>query len=202
MNKVYITKYWRISRLLKEYPISAEVLIENEIPCTGCDGASAERLGEGLATHGLNESEIESIINEINQEIQVSERKSLQSKIQEFSNLPVDVKESGAKIGGIFITKSAIDSFKQFNEQNQIVVIRLEAGGCSGYNYEYNFKDAMLEDEVLFEIDGLKVAFSIFTMENAKELMIDFKLGLKDSGFKFENKRAKKSCSCGKSMSI
>lgn len=202
MNKVYITKHWRISRLLKEYPVSAEVLIENEIPCTGCDGASSERLNEGLASHGLSDVEIDQIINEINLEIAESEKHSLQSKKDKFSKLEIQASADGARIGGIYVKKEALEAFNQFNEQNQIVVIRLEAGGCSGYNYEYDFKTNLQDDEVLYQVDGLKIAFSVFTMENAQDLTIDFILSLKDSGFKFENKKAKKSCSCGKSMSI
>lgn len=202
MNKVYITKHWRISRLLKEYPVSAEVLIENEIPCTGCDGASTERLGEGLETHGLSMEEIDDIVFEINQEIYKSEEIGLKSKITKYQNLKIVKSDDFIKIGGIHITKSAINAFSKFNEENDIIVIRLEAGGCSGYNYEYGIEKKLKNDEVLFEVNGLRFAFSVFTMENAKDLKIDFKLSLKDSGFKFMNKNAKKSCSCGKSMSI
>ena len=70
-----ITKHWRISRLLKEYPTAIEVLLENDIPCAGCSGASTERLHEGLASHGMSEQQIDDLIQEINHALDQYEKK-------------------------------------------------------------------------------------------------------------------------------
>ncbi|MDA3836889.1 MAG: DUF1858 domain-containing protein [Nanoarchaeota archaeon] len=63
-----ITKDMTIAEAMDENENTAKVLFEEGIGCVGCMMAHAESLADGLMGHGLNEEDVDLIIEKINKE--------------------------------------------------------------------------------------------------------------------------------------
>lgn len=109
------------------------------------------------------------------------------------------------------ITESAIKEFKKAlleqsegKENQQLVRVSVQGGGCSGFMYGLGFVDVLdvnpkediVEDygDISFVIDRKSLLF----LDGAT---IDWVEDINQRGFKFDNPNAKKSCGCGKSFS-
>jgi iron-sulfur cluster assembly protein len=73
-------------------------------------------------------------------------------------------------------------------------------GGCAGYTYGLDFADAAEPEDVVVEMEGLK----IFINEDIQPLIVgaklDFVESLQGAGFVLDNPNATSSCGCGKSF--
>ncbi|MDP3998280.1 MAG: DUF1858 domain-containing protein [bacterium] len=49
-----------------KYPETMEVFFKYGLHCIGCQGASFETIEEGATVHGMTDSEIEKLVNELN----------------------------------------------------------------------------------------------------------------------------------------
>ena len=86
---------------------------------------------------------------------------------------------------------------------NPILRVGINGGGCSGFEYSLNFeKDDFVPSDMdtVYEQHGVK-----FVVDKKSDLYldgttIDFKDGINERGFAFENPNAVKSCGCGKSF--
>ena len=106
----------------------------------------------------------------------------------------------------ISLTDSAIKELKNIRERDNIPadhVLRVGAkgGGCSGLSYVLDF-DEKKEFDDIFEIDGIVVAVDKRHALYVSGMVVDYKHGLNDRGFIFENPNAKESCGCGTSFSV
>lgn len=74
--------------------------------------------------------------------------------------------------------------------------------GCSGFAYVVNFADEIRADDVIFEIDDLKIVVDNDALEFIDGTEVDFvKEGLNEA-FKFRNPNAKGECGCGESFNV
>ncbi len=78
--------------------------------------------------------------------------------------------------------------------------VGVKGGGCSGFSYILGF-DSKTERDEEFEVNGIRVF-----MEKGHGLYligmeIDWKDGLDNRGFSFENPNAQDTCGCGTSFS-
>jgi len=79
--------------------------------------------------------------------------------------------------------------------------IRVITGGCAGLTYRPGFDCEMGDDDVvLYENSGLKVVADMKSALYTHGLEIDYSDDLINSGFRFANRRARKSCGCGQSF--
>ena len=73
-------------------------------------------------------------------------------------------------------------------------------GGCSGYTYGLDFADAANEDDLVLDVEGVKV----FINEDIEPLIsgakLDFVESLQGAGFVLDNPNATSHCGCGKSF--
>ena len=112
---VKITKYWRISRILEEFPDSVEVFMEYDLDCVGCSASSTERLIDGLQSHDYSEQTIQEIMQRLNQ---ISEQKfnyDQKDNVKKLENLKICSNSQGFKIGEFQIEDSAINAIKSSN---------------------------------------------------------------------------------------
>jgi len=80
--------------------------------------------------------------------------------------------------------------------------VGVRGGGCSGLSYVLDFeKDARKGDHIL-ELDGLRIYLDIKSQLFLAGTTLNYSESLMDTGFKFENPNAKRSCSCGESFSV
>lgn len=75
-------------------------------------------------------------------------------------------------------------------------------GGCSGFQYKFDFDDTVNDDDHVFERDGVKVVVDDVSLDLVSGAQLDFKDELIGSYFAVENPNATASCGCGTSFSI
>ncbi len=74
--------------------------------------------------------------------------------------------------------------------------------GCSGYAYVIDYADAIEQEDVVFEGQGVKVIVDPDSLELIDGTEVDFvKDGLNEA-FKFRNPNVKGECGCGESFNI
>lgn len=75
-------------------------------------------------------------------------------------------------------------------------------GGCSGFQYKFDFDDTLNDDDHVFERDGVKVVVDEVSLDLLAGAQLDFKDELIGSYFAVENPNATSSCGCGTSFAI
>ena len=105
----------------------------------------------------------------------------------------------------INFTESAINAVKGFIDKSDKAIaglrIRVEGGGCSGFQYALNLEESSAEGDYVEEILGLNVFIDEQSQSLLNDVTVDFVESMEGSGFKFENPNATASCGCGKSFS-
>jgi hybrid cluster-associated redox disulfide protein len=61
-----ITKNMTFAEILQKHPESADVLFESGLHCIGCGMAMYETLEQGCIAHGMNQKEIDAIVDKVN----------------------------------------------------------------------------------------------------------------------------------------
>ena len=78
----------------------------------------------------------------------------------------------------------------------------VQGGGCSGFQYQLDFVLSARPEDKIFEFDGVKLFVDTKSYLYLAGTEIDFVDELNQSGFKFVNPNAKRTCGCGESFSI
>lgn len=77
--------------------------------------------------------------------------------------------------------------------------LRVEGGGCSGFQYIMELTEAKTPQDILFEGTVVTDDISLPFLEGST---ITFEEGLIGSEFKINNPNAKSGCGCGTSFSV
>lgn len=85
---------------------------------------------------------------------------------------------------------------------NKFLRVAVNGGGCSGFQYAFDFADAPNEDDLILELDGAKILIDEISQEFLKDSEIDYVQELIGAAFKIHNPHAKASCGCGTSFSL
>ncbi|NNE58341.1 MAG: iron-sulfur cluster insertion protein ErpA [Hellea sp.] len=80
--------------------------------------------------------------------------------------------------------------------------VSVEGGGCSGFQYKFDFADAPEADDLVLEKDGAKVLIDEISQGFLEGSEIDYARELIGSAFKIHNPQAVAACGCGTSFSI
>jgi iron-sulfur cluster assembly protein len=73
-------------------------------------------------------------------------------------------------------------------------------GGCSGFKYSLNIEERSLEDDVVLDINGVRVFVDGFSMQYLNGVTVDYTSSMQGSGFTFSNPNATGGCGCGSSF--
>jgi iron-sulfur cluster assembly accessory protein len=104
----------------------------------------------------------------------------------------------------IYISDSAakrISHLLKDEPQGNVFRITVDAGGCNGFQYKFDFTPAAADD-VNFEKEGAKVATDPTSLEFLKGTTVDFIEELGGSFFSMKNPNAASSCGCGSSFAV
>ena len=104
----------------------------------------------------------------------------------------------------ITLTDSAANKIKHLLESRDDIGIRpaVQGGGCSGFKYNLEFVLSESEGDRLKEKKGVKLFVDKKSFLYLMGTEIDYINNLNESGFKFINPNAKRTCGCGESFSI
>jgi iron-sulfur cluster assembly accessory protein len=80
--------------------------------------------------------------------------------------------------------------------------VGVEAGGCSGFSYQFDLVDHAEPDDLTVEGDGAQAVVDEMSLALLKGSEIDFVDELAGAEFRIKNPNAKSSCGCGVSFSI
>ena len=80
--------------------------------------------------------------------------------------------------------------------------VYIEGGGCSGFQYGFDFEQDSDEDDTVIERDGVKLLVDPLSMQYLAGGTVDYKEDLQGSRFVIDNPNASSTCGCGASFSI
>lgn len=88
------------------------------------------------------------------------------------------------------------------NETGPYFRVRVDGGGCSGFQYKFEFDDSRAADDHLFEAHGISLLVDEVSLGFLGDAQLDFVEELLGSYFKVVNPNATASCGCGTSFAI
>lgn len=89
-----------------------------------------------------------------------------------------------------------------FNPTDDFVRVGVKSGGCSGLSYDLKFDSNQLNEDRLFEDNGVKILVDKKSLLYLVGTTLDYSGGLNGKGFVFNNPNANRTCGCGESFSL
>ena len=120
-------------------------------------------------------------------------QKNITDQQQDFQNATITV--TGKAVQQL---KTAM---KAAGDENQILRMSVEGGGCSGMTYQMDFDDQQSEFDKVFESNGLKIVCDLKSWLYLKDIEVDYSDDLLNGGFQIKNPNADRTCGCGTSFS-
>lgn len=80
--------------------------------------------------------------------------------------------------------------------------IAVQGGGCSGFQYSFQFEEKQTEDDFEFERDGVSVLVDSMSYQYLAGATVDFYDDEFESQFTIKNPNAQTTCGCGSSFSV
>ena len=91
-----------------------------------------------------------------------------------------------------------INSLLSKKDKGSFFRIAIKGGGCSGFQYEFNFDKSKAEDDLNFE----NILIDKASADLLKGSEVDYVSELIGEQFKITNPQTKSSCGCGVSFSL
>ena len=98
-------------------------------------------------------------------------------------------------------TEAAIKQLAIALEENEMVRVAVQGGGCSGMNYALNVETEFDEEDILLDISAVKIYIDPMSAGILKDTTVDYIATLQQEGFVFNNPAANTTCGCGSSFS-
>ncbi|MBF0197078.1 MAG: iron-sulfur cluster assembly accessory protein [Planctomycetes bacterium] len=191
-----ITENTTIEGVLESFPDKAPLLIEimseAGLHCVGCGAATYETLEQGTLGHGFSRQQLHDLIEKLNAALEVKEQEEDGNQDNEGFSLTMTPK-------AIHQVKHMRDMEDEPGKNLRISVI---TGGCSGYSYDLHFVNQVMPGDIKTEQGDITVYISKQAQEVLNGIEIDYVMTLNESGFKYNNPNASKSCGCGQSFDV
>ena len=104
----------------------------------------------------------------------------------------------------ITVSDKAAEKIKALLEGSEAIGVRpgVRGGGCSGFSYKLDLATAELEGDRVIEDKGVKLYIDKKSYLYLIGTEIEYYEDMLQSGFKFVNPNAKRTCGCGESFSV
>ena len=89
-----------------------------------------------------------------------------------------------------------------FNPESDFVRVGVKSGGCSGLSYDLKFDNQALEEDKVFEDNGVRILVDKKSFLYLVGTTLEYSGGLNGSGFVFNNPNASRTCGCGESFAL
>ncbi len=166
-----------IGDVIKEYPETIEIMLSYGLHCVGCSVQYWESIEGGCKTHGFEDEKIDKMVKEMNEVLVVDK-------------------------GEFTVSDKAIiklNEMAQKQEKSSVLRINVVSGGCSGFQYHFDF-DEIKDDDEKMDIGGITFVMNKDSKEMLKGSKMEYIDTLNESGFRISNPNATESCACGKSF--
>ncbi len=106
----------------------------------------------------------------------------------------------------IILTDRAAEEVRKFIAAEDVPAdaaglrISVLPGGCSGFKYSLNVEEKALEDDLVLELNAVRVFVDGFSMQYLAGVTVDYVSSMQGSGFTFTNPNATGGCGCGSSF--
>jgi len=107
--------------------------------------------------------------------------------------MTITISENAAKRIAFLLTKET---------ENSKLRVAVDGGGCSGFQYKFNFVKDQEEGDLVLERDGATVLIDDMSVEMMDDAIIDYVETLGAAHFEIKNPQAASSCGCGNSFSV
>jgi iron-sulfur cluster assembly accessory protein len=104
------------------------------------------------------------------------------------------------------LSEKASDEVRKFIAAEQVPVetaglrVSVLPGGCSGFKYSLNIEEQALEDDMVLDVNGVRVFVDGFSAQYLNGVSIDYVSSMQGSGFTFHNPNSTGGCGCGSSF--
>jgi iron-sulfur cluster assembly protein len=75
-------------------------------------------------------------------------------------------------------------------------------GGCSGFKYEMSIDESQAEDDLVLDMEGVRVFVDPFSAQYLNGVVVDYVSTMQSQGFAFQNPNSTGGCGCGTSFSV
>lgn len=107
-------------------------------------------------------------------------------------------------LDSLFLTDAAIAKIQDLiaKQQNPKLNLRVyvEGGGCSGFQYGFNFDELVNPDDTTITRNGVNLVVDADSLPFLQGAQVDFIDDLSGAQFVISNPNAKTSCGCGSSF--
>ncbi|NKB75611.1 MAG: iron-sulfur cluster insertion protein ErpA [Gammaproteobacteria bacterium] len=104
------------------------------------------------------------------------------------------------------ISDGAVNRINQLlltkDDPNLMLRVFIQGGGCSGFQYGFQFDKDSQDDDITVEKEGITVLVDMLSLQYLNGAEIDYKDDLLGSRFLVNNPNASTTCGCGSSFSI
>ena len=100
----------------------------------------------------------------------------------------------------IEFTDAALKKLENAVDPTDFVRIGVASGGCAGLSYTIEVEEESEPGDFIFELGSVKICMNPYTKFILRETVVDYEESLHQSGFKFNNSKATRSCACGTSF--
>ena len=89
-------------------------------------------------------------------------------------------------------------------QRNSDLMLRIfiEGGGCSGFQYGFEFAEQPADDDAIVEKDGVKMVVDPMSYQYLMGAEVDYKNDLQGARFIINNPNATTTCGCGSSFGV
>ncbi|MGH7497585.1 MAG: HesB/IscA family protein [Gemmatimonadales bacterium] len=104
------------------------------------------------------------------------------------------------------LTNRAAEEVRKFIAQEQVPAevaglrVSVLPGGCSGFKYSLNIEERPLDDDMVVEVNGVRIFVDGFSAQYLAGITVDYVSSMQGSGFTFSNPNATGGCGCGSSF--
>ena len=104
------------------------------------------------------------------------------------------------------LTERAAEEVRKFIAQEEVspetagLRVSVLPGGCSGFKYSLNIEERPLDDDMVHEVNSVRVFVDGFSAQYLAGVTVDYVSSMQGSGFTFSNPNSTGGCGCGSSF--
>lgn len=103
----------------------------------------------------------------------------------------------------LLLSDACINRLRALCNDGSFLRITVEGGGCSGFQYKFDFDKVINSDDIVFGPNDARVVVDTISMDYCAGATLDYHEELIRAGFRMlANPKAEQSCSCGSSFAI